>query len=94
MQVYKILHKPTGLYFTPSRGLGNLSSKGKIYPMMPKLKWASGSVRLVIKPRNEKPGKRDRILIKHFNIMHDNTGRYWIDKYYPVPDTDWEIIEL
>ena len=32
MEIYRIKHKPTGLYFKPTKGNGcNLSTKGKIY---------------------------------------------------------------
>ena len=32
MEIYRIKHKPTGLYVTPNkRGEGNLSKKGEIY---------------------------------------------------------------
>jgi hypothetical protein len=32
MELYKLKHKPTGLYYKPTKGTGsNLSTKGKIY---------------------------------------------------------------
>lgn len=30
-KAYRLRHKPTGLYYTPLRGHGNLSRTGKIY---------------------------------------------------------------
>lgn len=47
MVVYKLKHKPTGLYFTPSRGHGNLSKTGKIYSNKPSLEWVK-QVRVVL----------------------------------------------
>lgn len=31
MEIYRIKHKPTGLYVTPNKGHGNLTKKGEIY---------------------------------------------------------------
>ena len=41
MKFYKILHKPTGLYYKPSRhgSPANLSKKGKVYERKPSLGW-------------------------------------------------------
>jgi len=98
MKLYKILHKSTGLYFTPSRGSGNLSSTGKIYPRIPQIKWVGNGVRVIIKTwgNNPKLTKKQKILIKHFNILPNekNGAGYWIDKCFDVPTTDWEIIEI
>ena len=49
MKVYKILHKPTGLYFTPSNGYGNLSTTGKMYARTPSLNYIGGSIRIIVK---------------------------------------------
>ena len=70
MKVYKILHKPTGLYFTPSKGHGNLSQTGKIYARKPRIEWAQGSVRLVIKPwSGAKLTKKHQILVDHLDLQ-------------------------
>jgi hypothetical protein len=98
MKVYKILHKPTGLYFTPSRGSGNLSSTGKLYPRMPQLKWAGNGVKVIIKTWGDDPKltKKQKALVNHFNILpNEKSGKgYWIDKCFDVPITDWEIVEI
>ena len=39
MKIYKLKHTPTGLYYIPSKGNGNLSTKGKIYSSKPKIEW-------------------------------------------------------
>ena len=39
MKIYKLKHIPTGLYYIPSKGNGNLSTKGKIYSSKPKIEW-------------------------------------------------------
>lgn len=31
MKAYRIKHIPTGLYYKPSNGMSNLSTKGKVY---------------------------------------------------------------
>jgi len=94
MKVYKILHKPTGLFFIPSKGRGNLSKTGKIYPKPPQLKWATGSVRIVLHIwSGKKPQKHQQTIIDHFELESDKSGGYWIDKHYKVNDRDWEIVE-
>lgn len=37
MKVYKLRHKPSGLFFIPSTGKGNLSLRGKVYTRRPNL---------------------------------------------------------
>jgi hypothetical protein len=94
MKVWKIKHKPTGLFFTPSRGSGNFSTRGKVYSKIPRLEWAYGSARVVIKTWNgQKPSKKNQILIDYFNIRSDKNS-YWIDTYFPTKEEDWEIVEL
>jgi hypothetical protein len=95
MKVYKILHKPTGLFFTPSKGYGNLSVKGKIYDRVPNMSWVGGGVRIVIRKwSTEKLNKKEQTIIDYFNIQKNNRGDYWVDSYFPVELEDWEIIEL
>ena len=96
MEVYKILHKPTGLFFTPSKGHGNLSDTGKVYPRKPNLDWTGNSVKVVIKPySNGKLTKKMKILINYFKIEpNEKSGNYWIDKCFSVSKEDWEIIKL
>jgi hypothetical protein len=93
MKVYKILHKPTGLFFTPSRGMGNLSKVGKLYPKMPSLKWVE-CIRLVVGWSN-KLSERDLAIIRYFSLNADErTGGYYIDTYVNPPIEEWEIIEI
>jgi hypothetical protein len=95
MKVYKILHKPTGLYFTPSVGYGNLSITGKIYSRKPSLDYVGGGVRIIIKKwSNEKLTKKQKIICDYFDIKPDERGIYWIDTYKNTDKSDWEIIEL
>jgi len=96
---YKIRHKPTGLYFTPSRGNGNFSIKGKLYEKKPNLKVIIGNwVKVIIKKiSNEKLNDRQQKLVDFFNIKKDNNSynnSYWIDKDYKTCPEDWEIIEV
>ncbi len=99
MIVYKILHKPTGLFYTPSKGYGNLSLIGKIYSKKPSLRHICESTRIVINnySRKVKLNKKSHILINHFNIkLYEGFERTWLfyDKNHHVPKSDWEIIEL
>jgi len=95
MKVYKILHKPTGLFFTPSKGYGNLSVKGKIYDRVPNEQWYTGSIRIKIhKWASEKLNKKEQTLIDFFKIEKDSRGGYWFDGHFDTKPEDWEIIEL
>jgi hypothetical protein len=95
MKVYKILHKPTGLYFTPSRGYGNFSKTGKIYTKPPRIEWAGTTVRIIIFFQGKKLNKKDQKIVDYFKIIPDEKLKMlWLDKYYTVPITDWEIIKL
>ena len=102
MIVYKILHKPTGLFYTPSKGYGNLSVSGKIYPKKLSLKHIS-TTRIVINcldfrdKTRQKLSKKSRILIDYFNIkIYNGFQRIWYyyDENHHVPKSDWEIIEF
>jgi hypothetical protein len=93
MKVYKLLHKPTGLFFTPSRGNGNLSATGKIYPKKPSMQWVEQSLRIVIGWSN-RLSKKDKSLIEYFGLEPDETGYYHVDKYVHIPADEWEMIEL
>ncbi|MDD5649007.1 MAG: hypothetical protein PHF86_01075 [Candidatus Nanoarchaeia archaeon] len=97
MKVYKIKHKPTGLFFVPSRGgNGNLSTGGKIYSKFPSLNWIGDSIRIVIRKwEGEKLSKKEKLIVEHFKIdQSDKKDPYWIDRHFGVPIEDWEIIEL
>lgn len=92
MKVYKIKHIPTGLYFTPNKGSGNFSAKGKIYTSLPSLKWLDKNMRIIFYKESANR-KVNRILIEHFDIDIVQP-RYVIDELVKVPLTDWEIIEI
>ena len=87
MVVYKLKHIPTGLYFTPSRGSGNLSKNGKIYKNKPSLDWVK-TIRIIFSCRNSMQITNE-MLRKYFNIQN-NKG----DVYVKTNPEDWEIIEL
>ena len=96
MKVYKILHKPTGLYFTPSKGNGNLSMTGKIYSRKPSLTVCiGGGIRVIIHQWNDKPlsAWRQKI-VDFFDIKLPETGCRWFDKNLNSPYEDWEIVEF
>ena len=96
---YKILHKPTGLYFTPSRGHGNLSSKGKVYANKPNLDRID-YLTVVLKSstnKKEKLTKKQRLLVDFFNIQPNpafSNHAYWVDKSFPANKSDLEIVEV
>jgi len=97
-KAYKILHKPTGLYYIPDTGRGNLSIKGKIYANKPVLsRILDISVKLY--SRSFRVGKKDKILIEHFKIEKKTWGVASISGYlgtyiFPINLGDLEIIEL
>jgi len=95
MKVYKLKHKSTGLFYTPSKGYGNLSTKGKIYSTKPNIKWTS-IIRIIIKTgTKDKLNEKQQKLIDYFNIKKIGTkDYYWIDEYFETKPEDWEIIEL
>jgi len=97
MIVYKIKHKPTGLFYMPSRGNGNLGVKGKIYSTKPTLKHVNENTRIVISNFGKKLNKRALTLIDYFDIKrYEGFERKWhyYDKNHIIPKSDWEIIEL
>jgi hypothetical protein len=76
--MFQIKHKPTGLFYCPSRTVNNkdksarvksnLSVKGKVYRTSPSLGWIGGRI-----------------------YTHLHTGNQ--NQYIDAPWTDWEIIE-
>ena len=104
MKVYKILHKPTGLYFTPSNGTGNLSITGKIYSRKPSLTVCiGGSIRIIVHEygtEEVKLSKKLQAIVDFFKIPKETWGEknyfsgYYFDKHINTPYEDWEIIEL
>jgi hypothetical protein len=97
MKAYKILHKPTGLFYTPSKGYGNLSTTGKVYHEKPSLSWIDGGVRVIVKDyKNKKLSKRLQIIVDYFNLPknYGTEETYNIDEHINVLDNDWEIKEV
>lgn len=94
MKVYKLLHKPTGLYFTPSKGSGNLSTVGKIYTKKPKLSWVE-TIRIILRSNvNGNLSKKQKIIANYFNLKPNKFNYYWLDRHIETNKEDWEIIEL
>jgi len=89
MKVYKIKHKPTGLYFTPSKGHGNLSTKGKIYSMRPQIHhWLAGGIRLLVRRSDSgKFSKKNQLIIDHFGIQFKET-QWRVDERFYTPYED------
>jgi hypothetical protein len=89
MKLYKLKHLPTGLYFTPSKGSGNLSVKGKVYVnIVPRLEWCE-NVR--IKFYTDIISKKNQLLVEHFKL---DTSRYIVNTCLKTLPSDWEIIEI
>lgn len=88
MKLYKLKHLPTGLFYTPSKGSGNLSVKGKVYVgIVPKLDWCT---RVRIKIYTNKNSKKNQLLISYFNL----DTLVYVDDYFKTLPSDWEIIEI
>ena len=98
MKVYRILHKPTGLYYTPSKGSGNLSTNGKAYVnIVPRIKdWIGTYVNVRISGKGT--SKKAKILIDYFNIQHSHKSHgkkyFYVNENFKVSLDDWEIIEV
>ena len=89
MKLYKLKHLPTGLFYTPSKGSGNLSTKGKIYVnLIPKLDWCK-QVRIIFHP--EVKSKKNKVLSETFNV---DLTKYRVDEIFRTKPEDWEIIEI
>lgn len=88
-KLYKLKHIPTGLYFTPSKGYGNLSAAGKIYiNRIPDLKWVK-TIRVRFYP--ETKSMKNKLLSEHFKC---DMTKYCVDEYFSTKPEDWEIIEF
>jgi len=90
MKVYKLKHIPTGLYYTPSKGSGNLSKTGKIYSKTPLIEWCL-TIRIKIYSWKKQPTGHHKTIVDYFNLNWNN-GR--IDTYIKTKPEDWEIVEL
>ncbi len=90
MKVYKLLHKPTGLYFRPSNGYTNLSKKGRVYKVVPKIEWTK-SIRITLILNNKEPVGVNKILADHFNMITEGQE---VTQRFETNESDWEIIEI
>lgn len=83
MEVYKVRHKPTGLFYQPTTGSyrdtkSNLSLSGKIYQSRKYPKdLHTGGVNI------------SRSLIKKYNPTYKETSR---GNYLGSVETDWEVV--
>lgn len=84
-----MLHIPTGLFYKPVKGYdSNLGLSGKVYSRRPQL---PGCVRIHLRGgelSKSKEGTVAHTLQKHFKLK----GGY-VDTYFKVPDSEWQIIE-
>lgn len=83
MKFYKILHKPTGMYYQPVKGRfsyqkTNLSKNGKIYQNKPSLKHLSHGYNMRVE--NPYPNK----------YPHEKK----VSKFFKFVEFEWEIIEF
>ncbi len=91
MKLYKMKHLPTGLYYTPSKGRGNLSKKGKIYVgIKPRYEWCK-QLRIVLWSLRNSDSKMNQTIRNYFNIT--DTSPY-INKYFQTQESDWLIEEI
>lgn len=90
MKVYKLLHKPTGLFYQPSKSNGNLSTKGKIYQNKPNVEWGL-TLRIKIWSLKKNPDGKNKKIIDYFGLEYNNGS---VDKYVKTNINDWEIVEF
>ena len=90
MNVFKLKHKPTGLFYTPSKGNVNLSKTGKIYAKKPKIEWAL-TLRIKIYSWKKYPTNHHKTIVDYFGLDWKNGS---IDTYVKTNYEDWEIVEL
>lgn len=92
MKIYKLLHKPTGLYYRPVRSIkvkvphedkreyvkSNLCKKGKIHTIKPNLDWCEW-------------------IADHTQVVEKNNPwgyKHFVSKTIKTSPDDWEIIEM
>lgn len=84
-KVYKLRHKPTGLFYQP--GKCNLSEKGKVYTKAPSKRWPRYYVEL---PKDSKVYKKYKDILDPLNTI---TGRVANWKWMTtISMADWEIV--
>lgn len=87
MDVYRMKHKPTGLYYTPSKGSGNLSKSGKLYVRKPDIEWGL-TLRIKFHSFRDKPAGHHKVMMECFGI---EWGNGFVDEYVRTCKSDWEI---
>jgi hypothetical protein len=87
MRVWKIRHKPTGLFFKPS-GNGhqweksNLGKQGKLYERSkPTLKKVRGRISV------------SRTLVEKLGLVVEPKKAEWHTNYLITKEDDWEVVE-
>lgn len=87
MNAYRLKHKPTGLYFKPNRGTGNLSEKGKLYvSRIPSMEWVD-RISLYVYPYKKNFSKVETLVVEFFGSPPANSYSWWVK----TPRSDWEI---
>jgi len=82
LKVYKLLHKPTGLFYKPVRGYdSNLGLSGKLYSKKPSI---PSSITINLTYGRIKEGSMSDKMFKYFERRN---GRV------EIPDSDWELIQ-
>lgn len=94
MKLYRIKHKPTGLYYKPAQNGNTLSRKGKVYHRKPNTKWCEVYFKNVgwSKPNVSKE------LENWLGLSWDEIKKTYInrDNYLAIKSSvrDWEIEEI
>jgi len=96
MKVYKILHKPSGLYYKPARSYqSQLSKNGKIYP---ELRFAKRALGMISEINIYKGYKKNgsTIFNKIMKCCPDRLkdSAYKDKKYLETEKEDFKIVEL
>jgi hypothetical protein len=89
IKLFKLRHIPTGLYFQPSRGNGNLSVSGKIYKFRKYV--IPDQIRIQIYSLKKEPYNHFKKICDHFNLDWNNG---YIDKNVKTNKEDWEVLEF
>jgi hypothetical protein len=84
-KIYKLRHKPTGLFYQP--GERNLSEKGKVYTKKPNKRWPGGFIFL---PKDSRVYKKYAEMLEPLNEI-TGPSRDWKWRMFASTD-DWEIV--
>lgn len=84
-KIYKLRHKPTGLFYQP--GERNLSEKGKTYTKTPSKRWPGYYVEL---PKDSKVYKKYKDILDPLNKVAGPVAKWkWVTT---ATTDDWEIV--